>query len=277
MQDRLLGDENIKNQAQEKQLLNDLNNNEKYTYQEQGGFYHVQSKDYKIPSDENMVRFYVDCNNGNIAELSQSILSFNQNPNFYLKFPTNESNVRNPRSEKLVIYCDKKEVEYTTKLLQYTSQVRPDLFKESNNKLPFFQKIGGVASIASQPKTSMYQNLYGQTREISQSVNSFITNILEESYMEASREIARSDANLNFLLTQESYYNERLYMNNLPYIKENYHDYLIESMKAKMKVLSIKNDIFIDGISNEFGMGQTQLVSEKNKQQNYQGGDYGFR
>lgn len=258
------------NAIKENELLNELYQNNQYTVQPEKGFYHIQSPGYQMPDSENMIRVYINCENANIAELSQTILSNNKNPNFYMKFPSNDSNAEYPRSEKVVIYCENNDYDYTMQLLEYCKQTKPDVFKGSEKTLPFFETRNGMASVSREPLSNQYTNLYGQNKTIVQSVNSFITNILEESYMESAREIARSDSNLEFLVNNENYYDETLYMKNWPYIKENYKDYLIQSMKAKMEVLSKQNNIYIDGLN---------YTKDQNEQQreNDLGGKYGSR
>ena len=79
------------NDYMEQELLKRLYSEKKYNIQYQGTkertvFYHIKSKGYEMPQFENMLRLYINCNNGNISELSNLILSCNQNPNFYMKF-----------------------------------------------------------------------------------------------------------------------------------------------------------------------------------------------
>ena len=265
-------EEYYNNKFKENELLNQIVNDNKYTFQINDQFYHIKSQGYEMPNYQDMVRIYVNCSNGKIEELSQAILDYNNNPNFYMKIPSNDSNAQNPRGEKVVIYCRKNEIDYTIDLLKYSKQQRPDLFQNSEKTLPFIENVDNIASIAYQPITDMYIGLNNQTKKIPQSVNSFITSMLEESYMESAREIARADINLNFLLNNDKYYDETAYMLNYPYIKNNYKDYLIGSMKAKMEVLSRKNNIYIDGINYE-----QQYQKENNTQSQNRGEDYESR
>lgn len=84
--------------------------------------------------------------------------------------------------------------------------------------------------------------------------------MLQESYVEAVREIARVDGNLNFLFDQNNYSNETLYVQNFPYVFETNGDYLLKSMKAKLEFLSKNNNIELEGISEEkqFDMDKSQ-------------------
>lgn len=258
-----------KNSYKEQILLNQLNNNFQYKVQTQNtsngvAFYHVKSDNYKMPKNEDIVRLYINCNNGNIAELSNLILAWNQNPNFYMKFTSNDANAMNSRGEKIVIYCDKNEVDSTMELIQNTKNMRPDLYKESENLLPFLQNINNTVSIAKQPLTNQFRDLHGNYKTIPQSTNSFISSTLQESYMEAVKEIARADANLSFLLQNDCVNNEYLYMKNYPYINSRYHDYLLQSMEAKIAVLSRNNDMDLAGIPKQY---QQDRIYEQEKNQ----------
>lgn len=261
-----------KNFYKEQMLLSQLNNNSQYKVQAQNtsngtAFYHVRSYNHRLPKNEDIVRLYINCNNGNIAELSNLILACNQNPNFYMKFAANDSNVINSRGEKIVIYCDKNEVNSTMELIQNTKNMRPDLYKESENLLPFLQNINNTVSVAKQPLTDQFKDLKGNYKTIPQSTNSFISCTLQESYMEAVKEIARSDTNLSFLLQNDCLNNEYLYMRNYPYINSKYHDYLLQSMEAKMAILSKNNDIDIEGIPKQYQ--QDSEYGQKNNQNEY--------
>ena len=116
--------------------------------------------------------------------------------------------------------------------------------------MPFMQSVDNTFSVSKQPYSNQYNDLYGTQRGISQSTNTFIANILKDSYLEAVREISRVDPNLDFFNDNSNFYNEALYVKNYPYINENYHQYLVDSMKAKMEVLSQKNDVYIEGVNN---------------------------
>ena len=150
-------------------------------------------------------------------------------------------------------------------LLNYCKQIKPELFTGSQ-ALPFLKTSQGLASVGYQPITNQYISLQGQTKQIPQSVNAFITNMLQESYMNAAQEIARVDSNLGFLLDENNYNNETLYMQNYPYISANYQEYLLSSMKAKLEVLSRYNNIEIDGLTppNQYPMNYDRQNSQEN-------------
>lgn len=266
-------DEYSNNLFEENELLQEVYGQNRYNIDMQKNragrnvFYHIRSKGYQLPPDNEIIRIYVNCNNANIAELSKTILECNQNNNFYLKLSPNEENAINPRGEKIVIYCKENEFEYNMELLQYVKSIKPELFNGSEKTLPFLKNEDNIASVARQPLTNQYYDLYNRNRTIPQSHNTFLANILQDSYMETAREIARNDSNLSFLL-DEQYENSRLwYVKNYPYINENYHDYLLKSMEAKMDMLSRKNNIYIDGLdyNNQYDRetGQTQELYEE--------------
>lgn len=255
----------IHNLNRENELLTNFAFNNMFQVNEQGGFYHIRSQNYKMPNFDEMARVYINCKSENIAELANEISDTNTNPNFYMKFTSNESNAQNPRNEKIVIYCNKNEVDYTINLLQYCKSIKPELFADSKT-FPFLKNEQNIASTANQPLTNLYTNLYGQTTQIPQSVNSFITNMLQEAYMEAAREIARADKNLDFLLDPNYYNNETLYVQNYPYISHCYNDYLLNSMKAKLEILSRSNHIEIDGLNpmQQYNKEYTELYKYDN-------------
>lgn len=86
---------------------------------------------------------------------------------------------------------------------------------------------------------------------------------LKESYMEAAKEIARADTDLSFLLQDEWINDEYLYMKNYPYINSKYHDYLIQSMEAKMAILAINNNLYIDRIPQQYLQDRGDEEKEK--------------
>lgn len=79
---------------------------------------------------------------------------------------------------------------------------------------------------------------------------------LESSYMETVKEIARQDNQLGFLLSPDYSNDSKLFIQNLPYLDSNYHNYLINSMANKLEYLSYTNSITIRGIEpskNQYG------------------------
>ena len=46
-------------------------------------------------------------------------------------------------------------------------------------------------------------------------------------------------------------------MKNYPYINSKYHDYLLQSMEAKIAVLSKNNDMDIEGIPKQYQQDRT--------------------
>ena len=239
------------NSYRESEALTDYALNKTYQVTPKGGFYHIMSQNYQMPNFEDMIRVYIYCKSEYISELAKTITDSNTNPNFYMKFTGNEANAQNPRNEKIVIYCNKNETDYTIDLIKYCKNIRPELFQDSKT-LPFIKSEQDIVSIASQPTTNQYLGLQGQIKQIPQSVNAFITNMLQESYIEVAREIARADSNLSFLLEPNYYNNETLYVQYYPYIFQNYNEYLLNSMKAKLEFLSRNNNIEIDGLQQNY-------------------------
>ena len=256
------------NAQNERYLLNSMQQNPKYNFTIQGpsnnpSFFHVKSVFHTLPPDQNLRRVYINCNSGNIASLAQKLLEYNRNPNFYLKFCSNNSNARHSRGEKIVIYCDHSELKYVNDLIEFTKATNPELFVESKN-LPFLQKLNDVSSVSAEPLSKIFTHLNGHHSIIAKSTNSVLTSILRESYCESVKDISRNDPKLNFLLAEP--FDEITAIKNFQYIDYNYHNYLFESIKAKMQFLSQKNQLYIDGLFNS-PIGNTQ--NQRNNIQEY--------
>ncbi len=239
-----------KNEHDEKQLLEKLEKTSKYNVKIQGAgenpsFFRVRSANYKMPEAKNMRRIYINCNNGNIASLADKLLTNNNNPNFYLKFCANEYSKRRSRGEKVVIYCDKSELNHTLRLVEYTREKNPELFKESENTLPFLKKYKEIASFAKEPESKSFIDLKGQRKPCINSANSVLANFLMESYNETFKELARADYRLKPLLSGP--YNEGIPLKYLPFVYNNYKGYLVDSINAKLQALAIRNDFELEG------------------------------
>ena len=249
------------NEQNEKRFFHFLAQNRQYNFTLQGSFdnpsfFHIKSNFHNLPPDQNLRRIYINCNSGNIASLAQKLLENNRSPNFYLKFCSNKSNARHSRGEKIVIYCDISEIPYIKDLIEYTKATNPELFVDSGN-LPFLQKLNKVSSISAEPLSNIFTHLNGQQSSIVKSTNSVLTAVLRESYCESVKEISRNDPKLSFLLAEP--FDEITAIKNFYYIDQNYHNYLFESMKAKMQFLSQRNQLYVDGLFNY----------NKNTNQNY--------
>lgn len=255
------------NRVKENNLLNNIYNSGKYTVQNQMNkntpvYYHIKSQGYKMPDFNNIVRLYINCENKNVAEIAQNLLDLNQNPNFYLKIDTSNSLEKYKRSEKIVIYAQDSDVEYTLQLVQYLKSIRPDLFANSEKNNPFMPQIDGIA-IARQPTTQIFNNLDGTQSPILQSANKFISTSIIQSYMQVVKQIAEVDPELSFLLKPENINNEMLYVHNYQYISYYYNEYFVNSMEYNMKTLSQINNFQIQGINYD------EPSSQRNQNENY--------
>ena len=213
-------------------------------------FYHIQTKGYQLPSDNKMLRLYINCRKENVAQLAYWLTAYNTDPQFHLKFDTNVEMINSNRTEKIVIYTTDEQLEYHMQLINYVKGQRPDLFKGSEKTNPFMQTTEGV-SYARQPKTNVFQGLDGIGEEISQSANSYIARIIKESYMAAAREVAVVEPELQFLLEPQYYNDDKLYIQNYKYINSRHHAFLVNSMESKMRYLCMQNGITIKGINDE--------------------------
>lgn len=260
---------------QGQKLTQYLNTSNNYDLQFQGNaFLHIKSKGYRMPSDSDMRRIYINCDGGNVSELARAILSMNEGRNFYMKMTTDSATIR---GEKMVIYCDVTELDYNLKVLQKIREYNPNLFKGTENTLPFLQSIDNMVSVAGQPASNIYIDIQGKAKKIAQSTNTFLAEILNESYVKTVKEIAAIDSNISYLLNDKMANWEIWCMKNYPYINKYYHDYLIQGMKNKMSILSKQNNIYIDGITNtnnsvindNLKVSTTRIANEENTIQNY--------
>lgn len=259
------GDNNI-NAIQEQQLLEYLQSSGKYTIQNQVNkydglvdFYHIKTNGYELPSDDKMIRIYLNCRNENTAELAKQLAYCNNVPNFYLKVDSTNALNRADRSEKIVIYTTEEQFDYCVSLINHIKTYRPDLFQDSEKTNPFMES-SDVMSYARQPISSTFYNLDGSTYQISQSANRYISTIIKESYMAAVREIISVEPELQFLLQPEYYNDEMWYMKNYAAIDSRYHAFLVNSMEAKMRNLCMYNGVVIKGINDSRQLQEEQEV-----------------
>ena len=98
--------------------------------------------------------------------------------------------------------------------------------------------------------------------------NKMVALALENSYMEATKEIARQDSQLSFLLSPDYSNDTKLFIQNLPYLDSNYHNYLINSMASKLEYLSYTNAITIKGIDPLKSQYANEYIS-KNVKEHY--------
>ena len=214
------------NRQSEVNLLEHIFMSEKYHVQEQKFgdsnkccFYHVQSKGYKLPDNNDMIRIYINCKDENVAGLAGALLSYNQNPNFYLKFDSTESMRRSTRIEKIVIYTDDEHLNQDIGTIKQVKKNRPYLLEGSEKMNPFMQQFENMFSMARQVNgNELYIDLKGNTKEIANSNNSYIAEILQDSYTEAVRDIAKRDPKLSFLLNDNNKNNYNLYVQNYRYM-----------------------------------------------------------
>ena len=245
-----------------------------YNFQIQGlaenpAFFHIQIDKLQFQDKNKLRRIYITCNNGNVAKLAEKLLQYNCNDNFYLKFCSNSSIKRHSRNEKIVIYCQPKELDYINQLLNYTEQKHPELFKESKKVLPFLKRFNHITSFAKTPSKDRFINLNGEHLRYGESANSLISEILRDSYQEAFLEIARRDKKLSeeklSMMANGTYSIEKISAKNIPYVLSEYKTYLLESMKAKMQILSAKNNFEIAGIHSNLRGDSTSKQKQSKK------------
>ena len=262
-----------KNIADENNLFDILRKNGAYNiltnYSPNGdpAFYHIQSPNYKLPDKKDMIRIYLNCKPENIAELATNILQNNKEDNFYLKFASTIENYKYPRTEKIVIYTDQQHYTNTVSSINELIAKRPDLFEESKNVNPFCNPINEYMTYGFEPQVDNFTGLDGKKND-AKSHNKMVALALENSYMEATKEIARQDSQLSFLLSPDYSNDTKLFIQNLPYLDSNYHNYLINSMASKLEYLSYTNAITIKGIDPLKSQYANEYIS-KNVKEHY--------
>ncbi len=258
-----------KNITDENNLFASLKNNNSYTlktnYSQNGDpvFYHIQSSNYKLPDKKDMIRIYLNCKPENIAELATNILQKNNEDNFYLKFASTIENYKYPRSEKIVIYTDQNHYSNTVSSVNNLICERPDLFEFSQNVNPFGNQINQYMTYGFEPQVNYFTKLNG-SKINANSHNKMISLALEDSYMESAKEIAKQDSKLDFLLSPDYSNDSKLFIQNLPYLESNYHNYLINSMANKLKQLSYINGLKMRGIDFSKNQYTNQNLSKNN-------------
>lgn len=264
-----------KNYYNEYNLLRNLQETNSYTIQTQSSkgktcFYHIRSNGYRLPNDDKMIRLYLNCKNDNVAELANSILKYNDVPNFYLKFSSSNVTATNPRSEKIVIYTDENSCEHIISNLNNLRKWNPELFQGSESTCAFLPKINNFITYAREPVSTTYYDLYNNPRQIPKSANSFLANALEESFISTVNEITCSyEPELYKYLNEfsknpnDSDFKLR-YVEQIPYIKENYNNYLISSMTSKLQILAGKNSMQLRDLQPIYPQyRQTQNLEQK--------------
>lgn len=251
-----MGENTTQNVNIEKHLLDKIDEEKRYNVFEQKDgntgkcyFYHVKSNGYKDIKDKDIVRIYLNCREENVAKLVSQILEYNNNPNFYLKFDSTESMNEMKRSEKIVVYTDDEHLNQDIQTIRNVRMQHPELFRDSEKMNPFVQQFDDMYSIVRQVESENYMDLKGNRFELAKSTNTFIAQILEDSYKEAVQDIAKKDPRIGFLLEDTNKNNYNLYVQSYPYINAKYHNELINSMETNMKILAHNNNVVIKGIS----------------------------
>ena len=259
------------NRAKEQDLLYKINNSNMYHIQEQNSFqtgetyfYHIKSNNHRLPDKESMRRIYLNCRDENVAELVDCILKQNVNPNFYLKMVSTNYMETNQRSEKIVTYTDDNYLNLDLQTLRNVKMQRPDLFKDSDKMNPFMQQFENFYAVCAQVNTDDYMDLYGNRFNIPNSNNSYIAQIISDSYRDAAQSIAKKDPNIAFLLDNQYYNSMDLFVKNYPYINAYHHDELMRKMEMNMNILAHNNHIVINGVNAKPIINQEKQQTNEN-------------
>lgn len=190
---------------------------EKYKVQEQKNnddvaFYHVESKKQTPYNPKDTVRFYINTKRKNIAELSDLIINSFGNEEFKMKFIADNQLDKRDRTESIVIYEKKDNLNRTISMLNNLIKTYPNMFENSeamNN--PFLQRTcGGKVAYAPEVDEN-YVDFRGQKRMVARSFNTKLSLALAESYMKSVWDIVREKKDLQKSLDMNMFKNINIY------------------------------------------------------------------
>lgn len=206
------------NQKMENIMIFNLKSySEKYRVQEQKNnedvvFYHVESTKQTPYDPKDTVRFYINTKRQNIAELSDLIIDSFGNEEFKMKFIADNQLDKRDRTESIVIYEKKDNLNRTINILNNLIKTYPSMFENSaamNN--PFLQRTCG-GKVAYAPEVDgNYTDITGQKRMVARSFNTKLSLALAESYMKSVWDIVREKKDLQKSLDMNMFKNINIY------------------------------------------------------------------
>ena len=193
------------NMQNEQALLNYLKNNSNYTCTPQlsndgtPAFYHIKSKNYRnynTASTNDVVRLYLLVNRKNIASLSSEMIKEFANAEFYFKFNSDSQYNQSARSESIVMYVHKDQIDNTLNVIQKIKETSPMLFEKKSSVGNQFLKsvFPDDDTVKYAPEVdNKYTDIFGKTRTIANSFNSKLSVALGESIIHAVTNMCISD------------------------------------------------------------------------------------
>lgn len=212
-------------------------------------FYHVHHGQTNYKADE-VIRLYVSTDRKNVAQLSYTFMQKMQNEPYYFKFMSDNLMSRSSRTEKLVFYTDDYRLDKIIHTLEKIKEEQPNLLEGSEKANPFMKKIKGFIGYAPDPKTSVYKDIKGKTKNIDLSYNTFLSESLKESMHDAMRSVVAHDPQLTIMTNGDIDFNS--YMRIYPLIKQIYGKELVGKTKENLKILQKNNEVLdIKGLGEE--------------------------
>ncbi len=240
------------NKGEEESLVERLEDSRKFSiYTQKSGnmepaFYHIKTHKYKECTTEK-VRIYLNAKRSNVALLAGKLLSKFQNDNFYLKFSSDHELASSERSEAIVIYTDPINISNIINKIQELERESPELFEGAENKNPFMKSIGNIA-YAPNPENDVYIDRNNKMKKVGKSYNSFLSKALEESFVEAAKEIIAKDKDLTIKSKGVVSNDPAFYLQYLEDIKNSHYRDFLNIIKKELRdaqkrngVLDIKN------------------------------------
>lgn len=249
------------NKKVEANLMSVINRMDKFTVREQKGkdfvfFHHVWTENFEHDDNADKMRIYINCKRKNVADLAGEILMKMQDDNLYLKFSSDDQLASIERSEAIVIYTDENNIVNVLNNIGDIERERPELFEGSQLMNPFAYRVGNFSYVRDIKDNQKYINKYGQEEELAKSYNTFLSRALEESFVEACKEVISKDKELAIATNGEVSDDSNFYLRHFEKIYNSEHNYreLLNKMKEQL-IKAQKRNPYLDirGISDKKG------------------------
>ncbi len=188
-----------------------------------------------------MWRIYLNCKRENVAVLADELMKeLDKDEEYYIKFDSDVAMSKKSRMEKIVIYIPNDDDQLNSKInaVQRVEQKYPQLFEGKKATNPFLQLIGENIMYAYEPTSSYYKDLEGENLDVGvSSYNDLLSYALEDSYVNAIRNVVSKDQNL---LQKIGYANN---MDFLAYTNLVLEDIIDNSEKKQDLIIGISNNL----------------------------------
>lgn len=232
-------------------VKSDMEMNENAT---KNDFYHA-TNDWNKSAEDIKYRIYLNCEKTNVVELASRFAKELENQDFYFKFGAAEN--ESERSEKFVFYLeDEEDLEQKIAVINKVNREKPELFKNAHSVNPFLKNRNGYIAYAPEIHKGIYNNLIGETKVIDKSYNTLLSEALQDSLLEATKEIAMEDFDMaiesgvyNFTNIRQLYQSKLL---DCIYYDQSLKSKAIDLIKKKLEIISEKNpELDIKGINTK--------------------------